>query len=314
LLLSARWKLWKTLPPSQTALKIVVVFVSFFSTATRAQSPGPREYLNIPVRQTVAYVDYVFTSSETLAADLPLPNNESVSQVISPTFLMSFPIDNKYAGLSLSVPYSKVQVTGPGGKVETWGFNDPAIAFHKNVFGLPAFRQDEIAKAIPQTFLSFHLTFNPPLGQYNRNSAVNTGSNRWAFTPLVNLNIPLNKGKAWVEAYAWGRFFTNNNEFQGSNVLSQDPVGFFALWYSRNLGKKTYAAIGGYYDYGGETYVNNIPQYDSAHAFRPSLAINRKVGKFVVSLRYENTGSKSNQAPWNGLLDFRVGLPPLFNF
>jgi hypothetical protein len=97
-------------------------------------------------------------------------------------------------------------------------------------------------------------------------------------------------------------------------VLSQDPVGFFALWYSRNLGKKTYAAIGGYYDYGGETYVNNIPQYDSAHAFRPSLAINRKVGKFVVSLRYENTGSKSNQAPWNGLLDFRVGLPALFNF
>jgi hypothetical protein len=104
----------------------------------------------------------VGSSAETLAADLPLPNNESVSQVISPTFLVSFPIDKKYAGLSLSVPYSKVEVTTPGGKTVTWGFNDPAIAFHKNIFGLPALRQDEIAKWVPQTFMSFHFTVNPP--------------------------------------------------------------------------------------------------------------------------------------------------------
>lgn len=51
---------------------------------------------------------------------------------------------------------------GPAGKVEASGFNDPAIAFHKNIFGLPAFRHNEIADAIPQTFLSLHFTLNPP--------------------------------------------------------------------------------------------------------------------------------------------------------
>ncbi|HTF64886.1 MAG TPA: transporter [Edaphobacter sp.] len=295
-------------------MSIVAVFVAFFSETTWAQSPGPREFLNIPVRQTVAYVDYVGSQAETVAANLPLPNNQTVSQVISPTILVSFPIDNKYAGVSLSLPYSKVQFAGPGGSVETWGLNDPAIAFHKNIFGLPAFRQDEIAKAIPQTFMSFHLTVNPPLGEYDRNSSVNTGANRWAFTPLVNLNIPLNKGVAWVEAYAWFRFFTNNNAFQGDNLLTQDPLGIAAVYYSHNIGKKTWAAIGTYYDNGGETYVNHIQQHDSAHAFRPSVAINRRVGKFTVSLRYENTASKSNAAPGNGLLDLRVALPPLFNF
>jgi hypothetical protein len=105
---------------------VVVVFVALFSTTMRAQSPGPREYLNIPVRQTVAYVDYVGSSAETVAADLPLPNNETISQVISPTVLVSFPINNKYAGLSLSLPYSKVLFAGPGGTVETWRLNDPA--------------------------------------------------------------------------------------------------------------------------------------------------------------------------------------------
>jgi hypothetical protein len=299
---------WTTLP--KTSLSIVVVFVIVFSVGARAQSPGPREFLNIPVRQTV---DHVFSSAETVAADLPLPNNETVSQVISPTILVSFPINNKYAGVSLSLPNSKVHFAGPGGSIETWGLNDPGIAFHKNIFGLPAFRQDEIAKAIPQTFLSFHFTINPPLGEYNRNSALNTGANRWAFTPLLNLNIPLNKGLAWVEVYAWGRFFTSNDAFQGNNLLTQDPLGIAALYYSHNIGKKTWAAIGTYYDNGGETFVNHIPQHDSAHAFRPSVGINRKVGKFAVSLRYENTGSRSSAAPWNGLLDFRVALPPLFN-
>jgi hypothetical protein len=162
--------------------------------------------------------------------------------------------------------------------------------------------------------MSFHFTFNPPLGQYDPNSTVNTGANRWAFSPLVSLNIPLNKGVAWCEVYAWGRFFTANNAFQENKLLTQDPLGFAAAWYSHNLGKKTYAALGLFYDTGGETYINHIPQHDTANAFRPSVAINRKVGKFVVSLRYENTASKPNAAPWNGLLDLRVGLPPLFNF
>jgi hypothetical protein len=176
--------------------------VAFFSPTTRAQSPGPLEFLNIPVRQTVAYVDYVATNSETVAADLPLPNNISVNRALTPTILVSLPLNNKYAGLSLTVPSSKLQVTGPGGKVETWGVNDPAIGFHKNIFGLATLRSDQIAEWIPKAFLSFHITVNPPLGSYDRNSPVNTGANRWAFTPLLNLNIPLNNGASWFEVYA----------------------------------------------------------------------------------------------------------------
>jgi len=86
-------------PLPKTPLRIFVVFVAFFLPPTRAQSPGPREFLNIPVRQTVAYVDYVATNSETVAADLSLPNNVSVNRAITPTILVSFPLNNKYAGL-----------------------------------------------------------------------------------------------------------------------------------------------------------------------------------------------------------------------
>jgi hypothetical protein len=312
LLLSAECKLWMALPTR--ALSTVILFVALFSTTTRAQSPGPRDFLNTPVHQAIAWVDYVATSAETVTADLPLPNNQTVSRVFSPTILASFPFQNRYAGVSLTWPYSKVEVKGPAGKVETSGFNDPAIALHVNIFGLPALKRDQIAQWIPKTFLSFHLTVNPPLGEYDRNAPVNTGANRWAFTPLFNLNIPLNQGVAWIEVYAWGRFFTDNGEFQGDNLLSQNPLGVVGAYYSHNIGKKMYAAIGGYYDYGGDTVVNHIPQHDVANGFRPSVGISRKFGKFRVGLRYENTASKPKTASHSGLLVLKVSFPPLFKF
>jgi hypothetical protein len=312
LFLFAELRLWLTL--QKTPLSIVLVFVLFFSATTKAQSPGPRDFLNTPVNQAVAWVDFVGATSETLDADLPLPNNESVSRVVAPTILASFPFQNRYAGVSLTVPYSQVLVTGPAGNLETRGFNDPAFAVHANIFGLPALTNDQIAQTIPQTFLTFHLTINPPLGSYDRYAPVNTGANRWAFTPLLNLNIPLNKGVTWIEVYSWVRFFTNNNEFQGSNLLAQHPVGAVSAWYSRNLGKKMYAAIGAYYDYGGESFVNHVPQHDTANGFRASVGISRKIGKFRASFRYENTASKPNAAPWSGLLVLKLSLPPLFRF
>jgi hypothetical protein len=312
--LFAERRFWMTLLPPKTPLSMVVVFVAFFSAAARAQSPGPRDYLNTPVNQTIAWVDYVATSAETVSADLPLPNNESVSRVVAPTIMASFPFQNRYSGVSLTWPYSKVEVDGPAGKLETSGFNDPAIAVHANIFGLPALQRDQIAQWDPHTFLTFHLTVNPPLGEYDRNAPVNTGANRWAFTPLLNLNIPLNKGVSWVEVYGWGRFFTDNGEFQGNNLLSQNPLGSGAAWYSHNLGKKMYAAIGGYYDYGGETFVNHIAQRDTANGFRGSVGISRKIGNFRVGFRYENTASKPNASPSSALLVLKVSLPALFRF
>jgi hypothetical protein len=87
---------WMTLRLAKLPFSIAVVFLLAFLPATmRAQSPGPRDYLNIPVDQAVTYVDYVGSSAETLAADLPAPNNVSVSQVVAPTFLVSFPSANK---------------------------------------------------------------------------------------------------------------------------------------------------------------------------------------------------------------------------
>jgi Putative MetA-pathway of phenol degradation len=296
-------------------LSIVVALVTLFPVTTRGQGgPGARDFQNTPVNAVGFFLDYINNEAETEAAsELPLPNNERFSRLGTATLLWSFPLGNRYGGLSLTGGYTSVKGTGPLGNVEASGFSDPGITFHANIFGAPALNKDQYAQAIPQSFSSFHLTVNAPLGSYDRNSAVNTGANRWAFNPLVNLCITPDKGVLWIDLYAGGRFFTNNHAFQGNQQLSQNSLGIFAVHYSHNIGKRMYASIGVYYDNGGETFVNDMPQHNAANGFRPGASISRKIGAFRVTLRYEITASTPNAVPTNGLLAIRLS-GPLFSW
>ena len=282
---------------------------------TRAQgAPGARDFQNTPVNAVGFFLDYINNEAETEAAsELPLPNNERFSRLGTATLLWSFPLRNRYAGVQLSGGYTSIEGTGPLGDVEASGFIDPSIGFHANIFGLPALTKDQFAQAIPQTFMSAHLTVTAPLGSYDRDAPVNTGSNRWAFNPLVNLCITPDEGVSWIDLYAGARFFTHNNAFQGNNQLSQDPLGIFALHYSHNIGKHMYAAIGVYYDIGGETFVNDMPQHNASNRFRPGAAISRRIGAFRVTSRDEMTASTPDALPTNGLLALRLS-GPLFDW
>jgi Putative MetA-pathway of phenol degradation len=288
----------------------LVVFLTFFPITARSQSAPARDYLNTPVNQARFFLDFVGSSGETAAeSDLPLPDNESLSRLASSSLLWSFPLGDRYGGVAVSGNYVRVKFKGPQGTAETSGFGDPSVTFHANIFGAPALSLDQFPHAVPQSYLSFHLSVNAPLGSYDRNSLVNAGANRWAFTPILNLCITPDKGVSWIEFYAGVRFFTDNDEFQGNKRLAQNPLATFTVHYSHNLGPRTYASIGLHYDFGGESYVNGVPQHDEANGFRPAISLSRAIGKFRVTLRYENTASTPRAAPTNGLLSLRLSGP-----
>ena len=298
------WRKWRPYP------SLFVALVTFFPTNTTAQSP--RDYLNTPVDAALLQIDFLNTNTETASAsDVSLPNNLAVSRLGVATLLWSFPLGDRYGGVAVSGGYIKVKATGPLGQMETTGFTDPGITFHANFFGAPALRKDQFAQAIPQSYMSVHLTMNVPLGSYHSNSAVNTGGNRWTFYPLVNLDITPDKGVSWIDLYAAGRFFTSNNAFQGNNQLSQNPLGIFSAFYSHNIGKRWYAGMGANYDNGGDTYINGISQHNAANGFRPSISISRArtIWKYRLTFRYELTGTTPTAAPTNSVLSLRTGIP-----
>lgn len=298
------------LPLPKTPLTIVAAFITFFPVTTRAQ--GARDYLNTPVKAASVFVDFVKSTSETAAeSDLSLPNNEAVSRFGVITGLWSFPLAGRYGGVALTGGYASVNVKGPLGKLNGSGLTDPSMTFHANIFGAPALTRDQFAEAIPQSYSSVHLTVSAPLGSYDRNSPVNTGANRWAFIPVVNLDLTPDEGVSWFDLYAGGRFFTNNNAFQGDHRLSQHPLGVFSAHYSHNLGKRMFVGIGANYDYGGETFINGISQHNTANGFRPGVSLGRArtIGKFALTLRYELTATTPRAAPTNGLLSIRLSGP-----
>ena len=310
MLLPAQGKRRMTLSLPKTPLSIVVAFLTFFPVSTRAQSP--RDYLNTPVDAALLQLDFLNTNTETASAsDLPLPNNIAVSRIGSASLLWSFPLGGRYGGVAVTGGYIKVKVTGPLGQIETTGFSDPSMTFHANIFGAPALRRDQFAQAIPPSYMSLHLTINAPLGSYDRNSAVNTGANRWSFYPLVNLDITPDKGVSWIDLYAAGRFFTDNNAFQGTNQLSQNPLGILSAFYSHNIGKRWFAGIGASYDNGGDTYINGISQHNAANGFRPSFTISRArtIWKYRLTLKYELTGTTPTASPTNSVLSLRTAIP-----
>ena len=308
--LFAQVKGWMTLPLPKVALTIVLAFIILIPATTNAQSP--RDYLNTPVNAASFFLDFVNTNTETSTeSDLSLPNNVAVGRHGVATILWSFPLFNRYGGVSVTGGYTSVNFTGPQGKISSSGFSDPSVTFHANIFGAPALRKDQYAEAIPKSFSSFHLTVSAPLGSYDRNSPLNTGANRWSFNPIVNLSITPDTGVSWFDVYAGARLFTNNNAFQGNNQLSQNPLVTFSGFYSHNIGMRWYAGIGVSYDNGGETYINNIPQRNAANGFRPGVSLSRArtIWKYRLTLRYELTGTTPRAAPTNSLLSIRLSGP-----
>jgi hypothetical protein len=287
-----------------------LVLLALFSTTAVAQSAAPRDYLLGPVNQASLFLDFVGGTSETAAAsDLPLPNNASVNRSFVATALYSFPITGRYYALSGTMGRARVKVESPSGAAETSGWTDPGVTFHTNIFGGPALSAEQFRSFVPRTFASIHVTVNGPLGSYDSNAPANTGSNRWTMAPVVNLTITRDKGVSWLDLYAGGRFSTKNDAYNGHSELTQSPLGTLTVHYSHNIGKKMWAGAGLYYDFGGETTIDGIPQDDSASGFRPSATLSALLGKFRVTVRYDNTASTPRAIPTNGKIVLRFSGP-----
>jgi hypothetical protein len=287
----------------------IVVGVGALPLITWAQgAPAARDFMNTPVDSASFFTDFLYNKAQSASSsNLSLPNNETASRIRVITLLYSFPMFGRYAGIGVGGGYTGVSGTGAFGDIKGSGFTDPSVTFHANIFGAPALRKQEFADAVPKSFSSFHLTVNAPLGSYNSNSAVNTGSNRWAFNPLFNLSLTPDKGVSYIDLYAGARFYTNNNAFRGNGQLSQNPLANFAAHYSHNIGKKMYAAIGVYYDNGGESFINHVPQDNAVNGFRPGAAISRVVfKKYRVTVRLERSARTPQTRGTNAVLSLRV--------
>ena len=103
-----------------SSLRMVVACLALVvCVPATAMAQAARDYLNTPVDQFALTLDLIKTEGETApASGLSLPNNTTVSGLVYPFFLYSFPLGGRYGGVSVTPSYSGVALTGTNGRVE----------------------------------------------------------------------------------------------------------------------------------------------------------------------------------------------------
>jgi hypothetical protein len=114
-----------------------------------------------------------------------------------------------------------------------------------------------------KTYFAFSPYFFLPTGDYDDNRIINMGGNRWAFREEFNFT------KGWevrpdhnlyFEVTTGVDFFADNDEYQGNDELSQDPLFNLESHLSYDLTKNLAVSFDYYGHWGGDSDVNDVHQ------------------------------------------------------
>jgi hypothetical protein len=270
-----------------------------FSTVARAGSA--RDYLNAPIDAWLITYNAGYSRSVT-----PEDGTDISSRTRSDVFLQSLVVTRTMdlwghaGGLSIVLPYAFASTNSGTFQASTNGVSDIGFLWQMNIFGGPALTREQFQSFIPQTFSSFHLYVGTPLGTYDATSPINPSANRWMISPTVNYSYTPDRGRTWLETYVTAQLFTDNNDFfvNGAQTLSQNPIFRVEEHVSGNLTDKFWLSADAYYNVGGETRINGIPQGNAANTLRLGAGMGLRLWRGAdLGLNYEHVVARPASEP-----------------
>jgi hypothetical protein len=240
--------------------------IAFAAAPVPAQELEPGAYTVSPVGNNLLNVGYVFNDGD-VAFDPSLPIEDGSATIHTATIAYGRSVDlaGRSATLLVAVPivggHLEGLYLGERAVANRKGFADMRIRVGVNLYGAPALRQPEFAKAPPSNInVGASIAIVAPTGQYDTQRIVNLGTNRWAFKPEAAI---IRNAGAWMfEIYGGVWLFTDNTDYVNGQVRSQKPLasGQFSLRRTFRPGLWTSANIN-YYT-GGRTKVGELFKQD----------------------------------------------------
>jgi len=241
---------------------LALVILGFYAVAgDTASGQIARSYLNAPQGNLAMYSYSGVRSNTGGVENLPIALTETRLQTQSLIYSRILDIGGRTGGLGVVLPFQDLLSYNTQSNVVTAresGFGDPSVTFEMNLFGAPALQREEFNDWTPGDYCGLHFTFGLPLGQYDPNSAVNLGANRFTFRPLLNYSITPDEGQSWLDFYTSVAFYSANDEYLGSDVLEQSPLSDIELHYSRTVYDRLWAGVGVVGLFGGRVEVNDV--------------------------------------------------------
>jgi hypothetical protein len=264
-----------------------------------AEELTPRSYAAIPTGVNYVVTGYsVSWGSVLLDPSLPVNNvTASIDRSIL-GYAHSFALGKRSASLQVVLPYNAANLNGDVGEqgmtAQRWGYGDLFMRLGWNLIGDPARTPAQFARRTPVTTFGTSLSIVAPIGAYNPAHLINVGSHRWSFLPEVGFEKPLHNWFVDGSAGVW--LFTDNTDFFGGHVRSQNPVINLQALGGYEFKPGLWVSAGGVYYGGGQTSVDGVANHD--------VLIN---GRYGIDLNVPISRTLSAKLAWSNWLAATVG-------
>ena len=238
------------------------LLLGYLSFPTHAQDLEPRTYTNIPVGQNFAGVGYVYSDGEiNPSPSVPLKDVEITMKTTLAAYVRSLDLWGTAGKVDASWGRSCIDGSGNfNGRTisgDRCGTLDPSVRVSYLFYGAPAMDMQQFRSNPSRRVIGASLKVDMPLGDYNNENLINTGSNRWTFKPEIGISNRWGS-RVSVEASFSARLFTDNDNFFGDSTLEQKPLYQVQTHFIYDLDKGRWVSINGNYFWGGRTTKDGV--------------------------------------------------------
>jgi hypothetical protein len=175
------------------------------------------------------------------------------------------PLFDRTLTLAVVVPMGRISsssvINGYTSPQNANGFGDPILEVDYNLIGPKAIRSiPDMLRYEPKFSLDVQVDIAFPVGEYDSSQPLNLGQNRWygrVGAPIVWQIGPWVPGRRTTfELLPCVWFFSDNNDFNGGQTLSTDPV-FHLEWHlTRDFTEHFWASLDAMYYAGGKSSID----------------------------------------------------------
>ena len=242
-----------------------VLLLSCLAAGLTAQELQPRAYLPAPVGLNYFGISYSNNRGGLLFdPSLPVDDASVNANIATVAFGQTLGVLGRTTQILALFPYVRANLEGrvAGAQTDAYrsGLGDAAFRYSMNLYGAPAMNLKEFAGYRQKTVVGASVTVTAPTGQYDPVRLVNIGTNRWGVKPEIGVSRAVGKWTLEGAAGAW--LYTGNNQFNGTSLRTQEPIGSLQGHVVRVLPHRTWLAGDLTFYTGGRSQVNGRDNSD----------------------------------------------------
>jgi len=261
-----------------------------------AQDIEPRAYSNAPIGVNFLIGGYAYTRGGGAFGDqLPVtnPHLDTSSAVVAYGRVLD--LWGMSAKFDAIVPYTWLSGTaeykGDTVSRNVHGFANAAFRLSVNFYGAPALTLKEFTGWQQDLIVGASLRVIAPVGQYDDTRLVNIGNNRWSFKPEIGISKAI--GPWTFEGTAGATIYTDNSDFFGGKMLSQNPIYSVQGHVIYGFASGVWTSFDATYFTGGRTTLDGVRNSDLQQNWRLGATLAVPVDRRNSIKFYASTGVAS---------------------